>query len=498
MKEEKLKVKFKIEKCKKNLKGTEITFIPDKEIFESIIFSPKKLYSFIKMKSVLVKGTKISFSIDKCLINDKTPSEEIFFYPKGVVDFFNENLHRNKRLIKNDFHCYFNLNSKEKFEVYICFNSIEQSSLMSFCNTIETPDGGSHENALKNSLIKAIKIFGQKTHLTKFTNILPSDLFDFSDSFISIFITDPSFEGQTKKRIAMPKIQKKLEEIIQNQFLLWLNSHKKDSILLLENLIERSLMRTDLSKFKELERKTIKEKNRLPGKLVDCSSKSIEGTELFIVEGDSAGGSAKQARFREKQAILPLRGKILNVYSVSLSKIAENNEIQNLIRALGCGIGKNFNLLNLRYEKIILMTDADVDGSHIATLLITFFYKYMRKIIENGRLYLAMPPLYKIDYRNEHFFAYDEKDREKIIKSNHKKNNPYITRFKGLGEMPANQLRDTTMNINKRKLIQLKLQDGLKAINKTEKLFESLMGKKAENRFNFIQTNANFNINLDI
>ena len=494
----KSKNKVKIEKCNKNLRGTQITFTPDKEIFESIIFSPKKLYSFIKMKSVLVKGTKISFKIDRSLITDKTPHEEFFEYPNGVIDFFKENFDKRKKTLKNNFHSSFELDLNEKCEIYISFNDVEKSSLMSFCNTIETPDGGSHENALKNSLIKAIKIFGQKNQLTKVSNISSNDIFDFSDSFISIFISEPSFEGQTKKRIAMPKIQKKLEEIIQNQFLLWLNSHKKNSIILLEILIERSLLRTDLNKFKELERKTVKEKNRLPGKLVDCSSRSIEGTELFIVEGDSAGGSAKQARYREKQAILPLRGKILNVYSVSLSKIADNNEIQNLIQALGCGIAKNFNLSNLRYEKIILMTDADVDGSHIATLLITFFYKYMKKIIESGRLYLAMPPLYKITYKNENFFAYDEKEKNNILKSNNKKGNHQITRFKGLGEMPADQLKKTTMKNDERKLIKVKLKDGLKEVSKTEKLFDSLMGKKAEKRFNFIQENANFSNNLDI
>ena len=493
----KIKQKVKIEKCEKNLRGTEISFIPDKEIFESINFSPKKLYSFIKMKAVLVKGTKISFSIDRQLISDKTNQKENFFYSKGIVDYFQENYNNRKRIIKNNFHCNFDINSKEKCEVYISFNEFEQSSLMSFCNTIETPDGGSHENALKNSIIKAIKIFGQKNQITKCINITNTDLFDFTDCFISIFINEPIFEGQTKKRIAMPKIQKNLEGVIQNQFLLWLSSHKRDSVKLIEVLIERSLLRTDLSKFKELERKTVKEKNRLPGKLVDCSSKQVEGTELFIVEGDSAGGSAKQARFREKQAILPLRGKILNVYSVSLSKIADNNEIQNLIQALGCGIGKNLNLSNLRYEKIILMTDADVDGSHIATLLITFFYKYMREIIENGKLFLAMPPLYKISYKNENFFAYDEKERDKILNSNNKKNNPNITRFKGLGEMPADQLKKTTMDLKERKLIQIKIEDGAKEIKKTEKLFDSLMGKKAENRFNFIQKNANFIENLD-
>jgi topoisomerase-4 subunit B len=490
--------KVKIEKCNKNLRGTEISFIPDKEIFESIIFSPKKLYSFIKMKAVLVKGTRISFTIDKDWIKDKTPSKEVFFYTKGIVDFFQENFKKRKKIIKHNFHSNFEINNKEKCEVYISFNEFEQSSIMSFCNTIETPDGGSHENALKNSLIKALKIFGKKNQLTKSINIMPSDILDYADCYISVFINDPSFEGQTKKRITMPKVQKKIEEIIQNQFLLWLNSNKKESISLLETLIERYLLRTNLSKFKELERKTVKEKNRLPGKLVDCSSKNVEDTELFIVEGDSAGGSAKQARFREKQAILPLRGKILNVYSVSLSKIADNNEIQNLIQALGCGIGKNFDLKNLRYEKIILMTDADVDGSHIATLLMTFFYKYMRKIIENGSLYLAMPPLYKITYKNENFFAYDEKEKNNIIKNNIKNSEPRITRFKGLGEMPADQLKATTMDVKARKLIQLKLKNSSKDLSKTEKLFDSLMGKKAEKRFDFIQENANFMNNLDV
>ena len=490
--------KIIIEKCPKDCKGTKITFFPDIEIFESIKFSPKKLYSFIKMKSVLVKGTKINFSIDKDLIDDKTPSKESFLYPKGISDYFEENFKKRKKIIKKNFHCNFEINNKEKCEVYIAFNELEQSSFISFCNTIETPDGGSHENALKNALIKSIKLFGQKNQISKYSNIIAYDIFNYSDSFISIFLNSPIFEGQTKKRIVMPKIQKELEGAIQNQFLIWLNTNKKDSFSLIEALIERSLLRTDLSNLKELERKTIKEKNRLPGKLVDCSSKKIENTELFIVEGDSAGGSAKQARSRENQAILPLRGKILNVYSVSLSKIADNNEIQNLIQALGCGIGKNFQISKLRYEKIILMTDADVDGSHIATLLITFFYKYMKKIIESGRLFLAMPPLYKITYKNKNYFAYDEKEMKNILKKNTNKVEPHITRFKGLGEMPADQLKNTTMNGEKRKLIQIKIDNTSKNIKITDNIFESLMGKKAEKRFNFIQENANFVDNLDI
>jgi topoisomerase-4 subunit B len=302
-----------------------------------------------------------------------------------------------------------------------------------------------------------------------------------------------------KKRIIMPKLQKKLETIIQNEFLLWLNSNKKITKTLIENLIERSLLRTDLTKIKEMERKSFKERHKLPGKLVDCSSKNIEGTELFIVEGDSAGGSAKQARNRELQAILPLRGKILNVFSVSLSKIADNNEIQNLIQSLGCGIGKNFQLSKLRYEKIILMTDADVDGSHIATLLITFIYKYMRPIIDNNRLFLAMPPLFKIQHKDKFFYAYDESEKDKIIKKEFSnKLNLTLSRYKGLGEMPADQLKSTTMHPDKRKLLNININQGKKELKETENLFEALMGKKAEYRFKFIQENANFTDQIDI
>ena len=493
-----VKNNIKIEKCAQKLRGTEIKFTPDKNIFKEIQFSPKKLYNFIKMKSVLVKGTKISFVIDKELIKDKTPNKEVFYYPNGIIDWVKENFKERKKIIPKFFNTEIKLSLNEKCEVFISFNEIEKSTLKSYCNTIETPDGGSHENALKNSLLKSIKLFGQKNQISKILNINTSDLFDYSDSFISIFINSPSFEGQTKKRISMPTIQKKLEQEIQHNFLLWLNTNKKESLKLIDILIERSLLRTDLTKIKQLERKTVKEKNRLPGKLVDCSSNQIEGTEIFIVEGDSAGGSAKQARFREKQAILPLRGKILNVYNVSLSKVADNSEIQNLIQALGCGISKNFQLSKLRYEKIILMTDADVDGSHITTLLITFFYKYMRNIISGNRLYLAMPPLYKISYKDINKYAYDEKEKEKILKSTFSKLSPQITRYKGLGEMPADQLRATTMNIEKRKLIKINLKNGFKEEKKTEKLFESLMGKKAESRFKFIQENANFTNNLDI
>ena len=493
------KTKIKITKCKKNEKGTEIIFIPDETIFETTKFSPKKLYDFIKMKAVLVSRTIIDFKIDKELINDNTPNYEKFYFKNGIADFLAIKNKNTAKLFNKHFSIIKNINDNEKCEIFISFNQNEKSSLISFCNTIETPDGGSHENGFKNGVLKALKLYGQKNQVSKISNININDLTDFSDIVISIFINEPSFEGQTKKRIIMPKLQKQLESTIQNEFLLWLNSNKKITKTLIETLIERSLLRTDLNKIKELERKSIKERNKLPGKLVDCSSKKIESTELFIVEGDSAGGSAKQARNRELQAILPLRGKILNVFSVSLSKIADNNEIQNLIQSLGCGIGKNFDLSKLRYEKVILMTDADVDGSHIATLLITFIYKYMRPIIDNNRLFLAMPPLYKIQHKDRIFYAYDEDEKDKIIKKEFSnKSNATLSRYKGLGEMPAEQLKSTTMNPEKRKLLNVNINQGKKELKETEKLFESLMGKKAEYRFKFIQENANFTDQIDI
>ena len=494
----KVKTKIKIQKCSKKLKGTEISFIPDESIFEETQFVPKKLYNFINMKSVLVGGTTINFEIDKELIKDKTPNKKSFFYKKGIEDYFQLEYANNSKLFEKNFLLKSKIKDNENFETLISFNTNENSSLMSYCNTIETPDGGSHENGIRNGILKAIKLYGQKNQFSKISNINHSDIFDYSNVIISIFINDPSFEGQTKKRIIMPNLQKEIETKTQQEFLLWLNANKKNSKILLDNLIERALQRTDLSKIKELDRKSIKERNRLPGKLVDCSSKSIKDSEIFIVEGDSAGGSAKQARNREFQAILPLRGKILNVYNVGLSKIADNNEIQNLIQSLGCGIGKNFEISKLRYEKIILMTDADVDGSHIATLLITFFYKYMKSLIDENKLYLAMPPLFKIYNKNKSFYAYDEKEKDKLIEKEFKSDNYNITRFKGLGEMPADQLKETTMDQNKRNLILINSEKAKKDMKNTESLFETLMGKQAELRFKFIQNNANFIKNLDV
>ena len=267
----KVKTKIKIEKCSKKLKGTEISFIPDESIFEETQFVPKKLYNFINMKSVLVGGTTINFEIDKELIKDKTPNKKSFFYKKGIEDYFLLEYANNSKLFEKNFLLKSKIKDNENFETLISFNTNENSSLMSYCNTIETPDGGSHENGIRNGILKAIKLYGQKNQFSKISNINHSDIFDYSNVIISIFINDPSFEGQTKKRIIMPNLQKEIETKTQQEFLLWLNANKKNSKILLDNLIERALQRTDLSKIKELDRKSIKERNRLPGKLVDLS-----------------------------------------------------------------------------------------------------------------------------------------------------------------------------------------------------------------------------------
>ena len=495
-----VKSKLKKTKCNSKLKGTHISFKPDPEIFGEIDFEPTKIYELLKTKAYLVKGSNIHWNCEQKLIkNNSIPKKESFYFINGIKDYLNQITKKRKKLFEKYYYDEIILDSTNRIEIAISFNEDENNEFISFCNSIETRQGGTHETALKTSVMKSLKLFAKHNNIKKINSISQNDIFEYSDILISLYINNPTFEGQTKQKLSMQSLQKVLEKKITESFSIWLSTNKKLSIRFIDKLIERSLLRSNLTNIKDLERKSASERYLLPSKLVDCSSKKFENTELFIVEGDSAGGSAKQARNRNNQAILPLRGKILNVFNVSIAKIANNQEIQNLIQSLGCGIGKNFDLNKLRYEKIILMTDADVDGSHIATLLITFFYKFLPKLIDSGRLYIAIPPLYKIIKDNKTYYGYNEKDKNNIIKKYFKQNDKYIiTRFKGLGEMPSEQLKVTTMEPENRNLLKIIMDKKKNELKKTEKLVFSLMGRNPELRLKFIKEKANFVKTLDI
>ncbi len=475
----------------KNRRGTSITFHPDPEIFGAKAkFRPEKVYRLIRSKAYLFRGVEIRWSCDPALVgeNSRVPTSETIHFPNGLQDFLTQEL-EGKPLVTNAFFGDADLaDGKGRVEWAIAWLREEdegQNSL--FCNTIPTPEGGTHEQGLRAALTKGLRTFGDMTKNKRASTIMADDIMAGAIVIMSLFIKDPQFQGQTKDKLVSSDAVRLVENAIRDPFDHFLSGDMSQGNALLDHIIYKAEERLRRKQEKSVKRQNVTSRLRLPGKLADCTRSIPQGTELFLVEGDSAGGSAKQARERETQAVLPLRGKILNVASATAEKIRANQEISDLMQALGVSIGSQFDINALRYEKVIIMTDADVDGAHIASLLMTFFYQEMPKLIEHGHLYLAQPPLYRITAGGKTYYPHDDKEKVKLVEqlSGKHKSKIEIGRFKGLGEMTAPQLKETTMDPKKRTL--LKVEIASEDTDETAERVHQLMGKKPELRFKFIR-----------
>lgn len=472
-----------------NKKGTAITFLPDYEIFgRGIYLKPKRVYDLAKSKAYLYRGIEIIWNCDDSLIRDDSiPNKDIIHFPNGLTDYLLSKINNSTTVSESIFDGNVSLGADERVEWAIGWHE-DQGFIQSYCNTIPTPLGGSHEQGLRAALLKGFKVYGEMIGNKKAANIIIDDIMASASIVISVFIKNPLFQGQTKEKLVSNGVSRVVENALKDHLDHWLSKDKISSGKLLDFIIAIAEERVSRKSSKQVTRKSFVQKLRLPGKLADCTRDIPDGTELFIVEGDSAGGSAKQARNRETQAILPIRGKILNVASSTNDKINQSQAIADIEVALSCGSMSKYSEENLRYEKVIIMTDADVDGAHIASLLMTFFYLRMPKLIENGHLYIAEPPLYRISQGDKIHYASNEQQKEKIILNLSKSSKAKIEigRFKGLGEMTASQLKETTMNPLNRVLTKVTIED-IKAV---DQIVEDLMGKKPEKRFQFIQSQS--------
>ncbi|MFC3181162.1 DNA topoisomerase IV subunit B [Cypionkella sinensis] len=482
-----------------NRRGTSVTFHPDAQIFGSHHFRPSRLLRMVRSKAYLFSGVEIRWK--SAIPDGETPMEATFHFPGGLADYLSDTLEKTTTYADHPFAG--KVSFQEKYQVpgsvewAINWSPVRDGFIQSYTNTVPTPEGGTHEFGFWSAILKGIRAYGDLVKNRKAELITRDDMLTGGCALISVFIREPQFVGQTKDRLATEEAARYVEGAVRDHFDNWLVSDSKSAGAILDFLVLRAEERLKRKQEKETQRKTATKKLRLPGKLTDCSSKTRDNTELFIVEGDSAGGSAKGARDRETQAIMPLKGKILNVLGAASGKLNDNSEIRDICEALGVQMGTRFKVDDLRYDKIVIMTDADVDGAHIASLLMTFFFTQMRPLIDKGHLYLACPPLYRLTQGARRMYVADDAEKELwLAKGLGGKGKIDVQRFKGLGEMDAKDLKDTTMNPATRKLIRVSIDED--APGETGDLVERLMGKKPELRFQYIQENARFVEELDV
>ncbi|MBC7153292.1 MAG: DNA topoisomerase IV subunit B [Rhodobacteraceae bacterium] len=482
-----------------NRRGTTFTFHPDPEIFGALKLRPARMLKMARSKAYLFSGVEIRWK--SAVPDGDTPMEASFHFPGGLADYLGEQLNGSATYADRPFAG--KVQFQEKFgeagsvEWAINWTPAKDGFIQSYCNTVPTPEGGTHEAGFWAAILKGIRAYGELANNRKAAQITRDDIVTGGCALVSCFIREPEFVGQTKDRLATAAAARMVEGAVRDHFDNWLAADTKSAGAILDYLVLKADERLRRRAEKETARKSATKKLRLPGKLVDCSATGREGTELFIVEGDSAGGSAKMGRERKTQALLPLRGKILNVLGAASAKMGQNAEINDLCQALGTGMGTKFNIDDLRYEKVIIMTDADVDGAHIAALLMTFFFTQMRPLIDRGHLYLACPPLFRLTQGARRVYALDEAEKDRLMAAGlGGKGKIDVSRFKGLGEMDAKDLKDTTMNPASRRLIKVAIDDEIP--NETGDLVERLMGKKPELRFEYIQQNARFVEELDV
>jgi topoisomerase IV subunit B len=489
-----------------NRRGTSIRFKPDTQIFGALMFSPARLYRLCRSKAYLFRGVEIRWSCHKALLpfgKDDTPAEAVLRFPGGLRDSLEEDIGEAGRVLAQpwageaDLPAAADGRSGGRAEWAAVWLETAEGFLHSYCNTVPTPLGGTHEAGFRAALVKGLRAWGEHRGNKRATAVAAEDLLTPMAAEVSVFLRDPQFQGQTKEKLTSHEAARLVEAALRDRFDHWLAGDPAQADNLLAFVIERAEERLRRKESRDTARKSPTRRLRLPGKLTDCTRENASETEIFLVEGDSAGGSAKQARNRETQAVLPLRGKILNVASASADKLRQNQELKDLIEALGCGIGDRFDRARLRYGRVIIMTDADVDGAHIASLLMTFFYRELPELVRHGHVYLAQPPLYRLTQGATSIYAMDDADRERKIKTAFKAGAKVdVSRFKGLGEMPPMQLKETTMDPERRTLLKVVALPEERA--RTSALVESLMGRRPELRFQFIQERARTVEELDV